>query len=57
MKTKTFDCVEMKHKAQERRRREMEHMTDEERRAHYRRSHEELVRLQAELRKELAAAA
>lgn len=57
MKTKTFDCVQMKHDAQERRQKEIEHMTEEERHAYYHRAHEELVRLQAELRKKTAAAA
>jgi hypothetical protein len=55
MKTKTFDCVELKHQAQARRRREMAGMTDEERREHYRRAHEALVQLQTDLRERSAA--
>ena len=57
MKTKTFDCVEMKHRAQQRLRQEMEKMTDEERREYYGRAHEQLMRLQAERRQKLAESA
>ncbi len=38
MKTKTFDCVEMKHQAQERIRAETEGMTREEELAYWRQS-------------------
>lgn len=43
MKTKTFDCVEMKHKAQERIRRELAGASREEEMAYWRRIEEEFL--------------
>ncbi len=46
MKTKTFDCVDMKHKAAERIRGEIAGMTPEEELAYWRRGTEELRAIQ-----------
>jgi hypothetical protein len=50
MKTKTFDCVEMKHQAQEMIREKTKHMTQEELLAYWDEGTQELLRRQAELR-------
>jgi len=51
MKTKTFDCVEMKHQAQERTRKELEGKSPEEQAAYLRKSAETLLNRQALPRK------
>ena len=50
MKTKTYDCVEMKHQGAQRVQQQTQGMTSEEEVEFWRARHEELLRLQAELR-------
>jgi hypothetical protein len=51
MKTKTFDCVEMKRKGAQRVQEMLQGMTVEEQLAFWDKKHEELVQRQDELRK------
>lgn|GEM_PF-2990060 len=54
MKNKTFDCVEMKRRAQERIYEEPRHLSPEQMAAHYRNSFAQLKACQSELRAKLA---
>lgn len=47
---KSFDCVEMKHRAQEKLSKELEGLSQEERLRYYQRRHEELIAQQKALR-------
>ena len=49
MKTKTFDCVRMKHEAQRKRARELADLSEQERLNYYQRAHEALVTRQKSL--------
>ena len=54
MKTKTFDCVEMKRRGAELVRQKLQGMTDQEQLAYWQRRAEEMRTRQRELRKQAA---
>ena len=50
MKTKTFDCVKMKHEAQQRLQRELSRLTPIQKLDYYKKRHEQLIERQKQLR-------